>query len=394
MSVMQSRREGFALAGAVLAMVLVGAIVTGGFYAAHQESQVTRSNELGDLAQYIAEQGLESVVASTNANTLNALAISGGPDTLASAVAVQYGGKTVGNYTVTINRLTNFLFTVSSTGTVTIGQAGNNSNSQRTVSSVVRIRQVDMDNQAAIQVFGDLTVGGTSDVVGNTDTSHGAWSGCTSQTGTSAVLTQNGTQINTQGAGNIQGPITRTTLNAGNFTVFGDLTWNDLVSMATNVYGTSANPSPAATTTGSGASLACDKTNINNWGAPTSNGHVCFNHFPIIYAPGDMDISANSTGQGILLVAGDLRVQSQFEFYGPIIVMGTIDFQGGADLMGSIMAYGGGNINSNSTTAGNMSVSYSSCAISRAVNGASGLVRSVPIRNRSWMDLTAIQNSF
>jgi hypothetical protein len=107
-----------------------------------------------------------------------------------------------------------------------------------------------------------------------------------------------------------------------------------------------------------------------------------------------MDISANSTGQGILLVAGDLRVQSQFEFYGPIIVMGTIDFQGGADLMGSIMAYGGGNINSNSTTAGNMSVSYSSCAISRAVNGASGLVRSVPIRNRSWMDLTAIQNSF
>ena len=60
---MQSRREGFALAGAVLAMVLVGAIVTGGFYAAHQESQITRSSELSDLAQYIAEQGLERIYA-------------------------------------------------------------------------------------------------------------------------------------------------------------------------------------------------------------------------------------------------------------------------------------------------------------------------------------------
>src|SRR5688572_32731297 len=35
--------------------------------------------------------------------------------TIASAVPVQYGGKTVGNYTVTVNRLTTYLFSVSST---------------------------------------------------------------------------------------------------------------------------------------------------------------------------------------------------------------------------------------------------------------------------------------
>ena len=396
MSVMQSRREGFALAGAVLAMVLVGAIVTGGFYAAHQESQVTRSSELGDLAQYIAETGLETVVSSTNAATLNALATAGGPDTIASAVPVQYGGKTVGNYTVTVNRLTTYLFSVSSTGTVTIGQAGNNSNSRRTVTSVVRIRQVDMDNQAAIQVFGDLTVTGTSNVIGNTDSNlSGTWSGCTSQTGTSAVLTQSGTTIQTQGSGNIQGPITTTTLNASNFTVFGDLTWSDLVSMATNVYAANSSLSQITpTTSGTGPSTVCNTSDINNWGAPTQNTHLCFNHFPIVYAPGDLSISSNTAGQGILLVQGDLHIQSQFEFYGPIIVMGQIDIQGGANLMGSIMAYGGGNIDSNNTTAGSMSVAYSSCAISRAVNGASGLVRGVPIRNRSWMDMTAIQNSF
>ena len=390
MSVMQSRREGFALAGAVLAMVLVGAIVTGGFYAAHQETQVTRSSELGDLAQYIAEQGLETVIASTNANTLGGLTTNV-PQVVANAVNVQYGGKTVGNYTVTINRLTQWLFSVSSTGTVTIGQAGNNSNSRRTVTNVVRIRNVDFDNQTAVQVFGDLTVTGTSDVVG-ADTYDNSWSGCSTVSGSAAVTAQPGAVVQTQGSGQIQGAINYQSMGASNFTVFGDLTWSDLVSMATNVYTTSANPNPAPTTTGSPA--VCNTADANNWGAPTQPTHECNNHFPIIYAPGDMHISANSVGQGIMLVAGNLTVQSQFEFYGPIIVMGTIDFQGGAEIHGSVMAYGGGILDASNSTAGNMIVQYSSCAIQRATQGASGLVRGVPIRNRSWMDLTAIQNSF
>ena len=391
MSVMQSRREGFALAGAVLAMVLVGAIVTGGFYAAHQESQVTRSAELGDLAQYIAEQGLETVMASTNANTLNALAVNVPQVVGGTNVAVQYGGRSVGTYTVTINRLTNFLFSVSSTGTVTIGQAGNNSNSQRTVTNIVRIRNVDFDNQTAVQVFGDLTVTGTSDVVG-ADSYDNSWSGCSTVSGSAAVVANTGSNVQTQGSGQIQGSVNYQAMNAGNFTVFGDLTWNDLVSMATNVYAANATPSPTASTTGSPPT--CNTSDLNNWGAPTQSSHSCFNHFPIIYTPGNMSISSNTVGQGILLVAGDLRIQSQFEFYGPIIVLGSIDFQGGAEIHGSVLAYGGGVLNDQNTTAGNMIVQYSSCAIQRATQGASGLVRGVPIRNRSWMDLTAIQNSF
>jgi hypothetical protein len=388
---MQSRREGFALAGAVLAMVLVGAIVTGGFYAAHQESQITRSSELGDLAQYIAEQGLETVVASTNAATLQAL-VANTPQTVANAVNVQYGGRTVGNYTVSINRLTPWLFSVSSRGVVTIGQAGNNGSSARTVTSVVRIRNVDFDNQTAVQVYGDLTVTGTSEVVG-ADNFDSAWTGCSTVSGSAAVTAPPGATITAQGAGQIQGATNFQSMGSSDFTVFGDLTWNDLVSMATNVYtGGSANPNPTPTTTGSPA--VCNTSDVNNWGAPTQNTHVCFNHFPIIYTPGDMHISATSVGQGIMLVAGDLDVQSQFEFYGPIIVMGSINFQGGAEIHGSVMAYGGGVLDASNSTAGNMIVQYSSCAIQRATQGATGLVRAIPIRNRSWMDLTAIQNSF
>lgn len=388
MRVMNSRREGFALAGAVLALVLVGAIVTGSFYAVHQEARVTRSAELGDLAQYIAETGLDAVVATVTASDLDTYAV-GETRTEANAVSVQYGGRTVGNYTVEFTRLSTHMFVVRSTGVLTIAQAGNPSYSTRTVSSVVRVRNVDMDNQTAVQVFGNLTVKGTSDIVG-TDTYLGHWNNCTTNPSSSAVTAQPGANIRTQGAGQIAGPVTRTPMSADDFTVFGDLTWSDLVSMATNVYPAGANPSPAPKVDSNGL---CDTGNINNWGAPTSNTHVCRNHFPIIYTPGNMSISANSEGQGILLVGGDLRIQSQFEFYGPIIVMGTVDFQGGAEIKGSVFAYGGGVLGEENSTAGNMIVQYSSCAIKRATQGASGLARAIPIRNRSWIDLTTVQNS-
>ena len=389
MNVMQNRREGFALAGAVLAMVLVGAIVTGGFYAAHQESRITRSTELGDVAQYVAEQGLQTTIATTNANTLDAL-VENNPQTVVSNQAVQYGGRTVGSYTVVINRLTPWLFSVASTGTVSIGQAGNTGNSSRTVTNIVRIRNVDFDNETAVQVYGDLTVTGTSDVVG-ADSYDSNWTGCSTVANSDAVRANTSSQIDVNGAGQINGTIDQSTpLGAADFTVFGDLSWSDVVSMATNVYASPASPAPAPTANGSD----CSKASIDNWGAPTQPTHPCYNHFPIIYAPGDMTISANSVGQGILLVAGDLHVQSQFEFFGPIIVLGAIDFQGGAEIHGSVMAYGGGTLDATNSTAGNMIVQYSSCAIERATQGASGLVRGIPIRNRSWMDQTAVQNSF
>lgn len=389
MKAISSRREGFALAGAVLAMVLVGAIVTGGFYAAHQESQVTRSTELGDLAQYIAETGLETVIGTTTATTLDAMAYNTAV-TQANAVNVQYGGRTVGNYTVTITRVTAMMYVVRSTGTVTIGQAGNNTNSVRTVSSVIRLRTVDMDNQTAMQVYGDLDVGGTSDISGS-DTFHSSWSGCTTTTsGTAAITAQPSASITTSGSGNIVGDTRREAMTAATFTVFGDMTWAEVVGLATNVYGSNANPNPAPTVTNG----VCNAADINNWGSPTSNSHQCANHFPIIYTPGDMTISANGAGQGILLVAGNLRIQSSFEFYGPIVVMGTVDFQGTANIYGSVFAYGGGVIGADNSTQGNMIVQYSSCGIKRAIMGATGLSRGVPIRNRSWMDLTAVQNSY
>ena len=58
----------------------------------------------------------------------------------------------------------------------------------------------------------------------------------------------------------------------------------------------------------------------SNWGDPLNKLSPCFNYFPIIYHQGDLSISGNGYGQGILLVEGNLTVQGRIDFYGPVIV--------------------------------------------------------------------------
>jgi Tfp pilus assembly protein PilV len=387
MAIMQKRREGFALAGAVLAMVLVGAIVTGGFYAAHQESQITRSAEIGDMALYVAEQGLDATIANTSSTTLNAMAVDGTINPYTNN-NVSFGGRVIGNYSTTVTRLTAKLFVVRSSGRVTVG--GAIAGATRTVSNVVKVRTADFDNNTAMQVYGNLTVGGNSSVDGN-DAYHASWTGCSLNGSSSAVTAQPSATITTQGSGSINGPVTRQTMDSTFFTMFGDVTYADLTRMASITYTANANVNPAAVTVG----VTCDKTNTSNWGEPTIALHPCFTYFPIIYAQGDLSIQSNGRGQGLLLVDGNLSIQGQFAFYGPIVVRGQISVAGTADIFGSVLAYGGGNINTTSALGvGTSVVKYSSCALARATQGLEGLQVSVPIRNRSFMDLTAVRNSY
>jgi hypothetical protein len=395
---LNSRREGFALAGAVLAMLVVGAIVTGGFYAVNQQSQITRSVYFGDLAQYIAETGLEATVGRTNARVMDRMALNE-VRTMASAQTVSNGGVVVGNYTTTLTKMTPNLFMVRSTGTVTRG--GLASGATRTVANVVRLRVADFDQNTAMMVYGNLEVGGTASVDGD-DTYLSGWTAdsCALSDSSAAVVGQPGSTINAGGSGSIDGDINRRTLVPGDFFVFGDLTWYDVIGMATSRYPPNTVLSQIDPVCVGGASCllptsVCNTSDINNWGAPEVPLNKCHNHFPIIYAQGDLQITENGDGQGILLVEGGLRITSQFDFYGIIVVKGVLDVgAGGSTVTGSVLAFGGGNVGNENSLAGNTLIQFSSCAIQRAAYGAQGLSRGVPIKNRSWFDLTSVQNSY
>lgn len=378
---MESRRKGFALAATVLAMLVVGAIVTGGFYAASQETQVTRAVVGSDDALFIAETGLNAKLGQLSAATLSNMADNS--TNTDSPTDVSVGSRVIGNYVSSVTRVNN-LYIVTSKGTVT---RGTGAGATRTVGAIARIRTADFDRQTAVMIFGDLSVGGTSEVDGS-DYYPSGWTGCSLQTGTSAVISNPGTQITTQGSGQINGSIERETLTSDDFTVFGDITWNELIAMGDKYYPSSTTVGPAPVWSNN----VCNTTVLSNWGSGDPS-NACFNYFPIIYAAGDLRISSSGEGQGILLVEGDLDISGGFTFYGVAVVRGTIKMTGtGGHINGTTIVYGGGNIDSNNSTRGNSLLQYSSCAIERAVLGSS-LSRAVPIFNRSWMDISAIRDA-
>lgn len=381
----QARREGFALAATILAMLVVGAIVTGGFYAASQEGQVTRSMAGADDAMYIAETGLNYALGTEGMRSLDSIGIN--RSRTRSATNVVVSGQTIGNYVVTAYRMNELLYFVQSVGTQTRG--GRYAGATRTVGSAVRVRTADFDTESAVVVFGDLDLRGTSDVNG-TDTYDSSWTGqgCTTDPTTSAIVTNPETTITTDRRTTITGPITRETLDAGDFTVFGDLTWNEVASMAVSPYNNLSGTMGPQPYTISGR---CDTSRADNWGS-SSPSHVCFNHFPILYARGDLHISSSGYGQGILLVEGDLTISGGFTFNGVVVVLGTIIMTGtGGHVNGTTMAFGGGDFDSVSDLRGDSLLQYSSCSIERAVLNNSSLSRAIPIRHRAWIDLSAVR---
>ncbi len=88
----------------------------------------------------------------------------------------------------------------------------------------------------------------------------------------------------------------------------------------------------------------------------------------IVYVPGNLKLdSPKATGDGLLIVDGDLTVDGGLEYYGLILVKGQIHFTGGSsqgvNLFGAILA--GDRASAADTVGGSFSFRYSSCALSQ-----------------------------
>ncbi|MGH7590033.1 MAG: hypothetical protein ACREL2_01230, partial [Gemmatimonadales bacterium] len=95
--------------------------------------------------------------------------------------------------------------------------------------------------------------------------------------------------------------------------------------------------------------------------------YPCASYFPIIYYHGSELAMGNATGQGVLLVDGDLRFNANFTFYGLIIVKGQVTkANGNSTVYGGLVAQNANALDL-STLNGNLTINYSSCAIKTAV---------------------------
>ncbi len=90
----------------------------------------------------------------------------------------------------------------------------------------------------------------------------------------------------------------------------------------------------------------------------------------ITYVPGSIDITANTSGSGILIVDGDLTLHAGLNFYGLIIVRGVLTYSGSGNgqelnVAGSIIA-GQGSVAD--ALSGGINIQYDHCALLHDIN--------------------------
>lgn len=370
---MNTGRSGFALPATLLAMFVIGAIVTGGFYVSGQEHNVSLSTELGTQALRAAEYGLEESVAGFTTGDVEPLALGEAHLMASGTVWNGFSGSStaVGEYMVHVVPLGGRVYLVQSQGEVTRG----NRTARRRMARLVRADRLEMPFKSAMTVYGQLTAQGNSLITGDDQ--------CTADMVTGVVAAD--TTL-------VSGGDTQKERIVGDPKVEGDSTLLAKVEESLNLdrltaqrtLEASGEKSIAPSTTEVNGVQVCNKDDPNNFGAPEDATHPCHDYYPIIHAPGNLKLNTGS-GQGILIVDGNLEFAGHVNFYGVVIVKGSFKITGTGSgtgkIDGTVIALGDGVIDTESTTIGDAQVTYDSCAIQDAL----GSLAVRPFDHRAWI---------
>ena len=391
LAITRHNERGMALAVAIFAIVIVGALVAGALFAGTQEQRVGNSSRRLQQSFGVAELGVNSVVRTWAPSTYNVRGVYP-TDSVTVPNAVVTGGtpRSTGSFGGYVYKLNNNLYLIDVTGHDTVSGrtvfGGGGGQARQRVGLLTRIKVLQLGVQAALttgnsnQLTGQATVDGT-------DQSPPAWPSCGAVGPSLAgIRTDAGTTVTTQGNSDVIGipeVMTDATVSDSTFTRFGDVTYAQLASRANMTFPGQNFSNSIAPVVANGV---CNTSALTNWGDGMNPSAPCGNYFPIIRITGDATINGEQ-GQGVLLVDGNLSVQGSFQWFGVVIVQGTLSTSGGgstdAHFWGATMVKGGLNFGSNAMS-GRANINYSSCALIAALNNT-GVV--APMRSRGWVQL-------
>jgi hypothetical protein len=374
--------RGMALAIALFAIVVIGALVAGTAFAGQLEMGGGRSALATSQAAEQAETGLADAFEnwSTSWNSMAAGTSSAGPTTTT--------GLNRRSYQVT--RLGGVLAYVQATGERL--SAGGDILASRELGMLARIHEPDVDVDAAVEGMGDVRVGGTSKVSGFDGNPAGWSSECTGTLDDVPGVRASGA-VQTNGGGEILGEASPTdpwvandpTVTSQNFQdIYDALLPSVTRTLAAGTYG---GLTPSLT-----GSSNCNRADLNNWGEPGDPAYgplvpQCRTFMPVTLITGDATIN-DGRGQGIIIVQGNFRIQGTFIFDGIILATGNIDFHGagGASsrIYGGIFSANTIDVDDLIAIAGAPIITYSSCAV-EAVLASAG--RGLPLSHRPWVQI-------
>jgi hypothetical protein len=378
--------RGIALVIALLAIIVIGALVIGTFFAGRMEMQSGRNALYTGQATEMAEMGLTDGFATWNP-VWNKFGVGG--DSVRPTVyplSASAGDNSL-RYTRIVRFMRGGVFLVTARGEK-LDRSGNIL-ATRLLARVGKLVTPWVDMEAAVTSKGNVTVSGTSDIDGNNNQPSG-WGDCTAGANEGGIRT-NGVVIQ-QGTPSITGSPPTTEHDR---TVVDSLfvqPYNSMLPYKTVTIPAGANWNQIGPST-TGSPAVCNGGDDHNWGEPGRAGFSlagsapltaeCQDFFPVVWASGNLRLQTGR-GQGVLLVAGDLDIAGNFEFDGVVIVLGEIVTEGtGNKITGGVMA-NNAQIGDLTTFAGNPTVLYSQCAIAKALRGTA---KGYPLTERSWVQI-------
>jgi hypothetical protein len=375
--------RGMALAVAIFALVVVGALVAGAFFAGTQEQRVGENQRRVQTSFGVAEAGAQERVLSWDPGTMNKRAsyptdsVVIGPNAPAPGGTGSYGGY---SYKMGPN-----IFLIDVTGRDRASAAGaiaGGGGARQRIGMIARIAPIDFGIRASLTTQGAVSVGGNANING-ADQNPTGWASCDPPGPPQAGVRDQGGQVTSTGNGTVTGtpPIVNDpSINSSTFTTFGGATYAQLAARANVVIPAGNYSTDPVVTNG-----VCDKTVLTNWGDGINPAGPCGSYFPIIHARGTITLN-NTQGQGILLVDGDLNVQGSYEFFGIVIIQGDLKTAGGgttdAHFWGGVLAKNADLSVQN--LSGNATLNYSSCSILAALQATSPISL---MRSRGWTQL-------
>jgi hypothetical protein len=378
-SVLRDER-GMALAVAIFALVVVGALVAGAFFAGTQEQRVGENQRRVMTSFGIAEAGAQERMLVWDPTTQNR--IKQYPESSVDIPTQAAPGGT-GSYGGTWYRMGPNVFLIDITGQdgrTASGATAAGSGARQRVGMIARIAPIEFGIKASLTTQGGVSVGGNAEIDG---ADQNPWPSCDPPGPAQAGVRKNGGVVDSSGSGTVYGnpPVVNDpSVTSGTFTTFGGSTYAQLAARANiTIGGGNINTDPTF------LNGQCDRTNPYNWGDPHNPTSACGNYFPIIHVTGNMFVN-NTQGQGILLVDGDLTVNGSWDFYGIVIIQGDLKTAGGgtadAHFWGGVMAKNADLSTQNLN--GHATLNFSSCSILAALQAQSPIS---PMRQRGWAQL-------
>lgn len=368
--------RGIALVIAVLALVIIGALVAGTFFAGRLEQRGGTNSVHAAQAFEAAEAGLGTTLANWDPAALNGRPI--GVDTVLPAGTLGGGNM----FTATVTRLNPTMFYLRSEGQRR--GIGGDTLARRMVGLLARLDPARIDTSAALTARGAVTVADASVVSGQDHLPPGWDAVCPPLGGPVAPVQSDSGDVKAD-SGSAPTVLVNDSVTAATFRNFGPTTFDQLAASAgVRVGGTLGTLAPSLAPAG-GPTQHCNASDPANWGEPdTGLGSIaaCFGYFPIVYASGDLAVTGGR-GQGMLLVRGDLDLSGGVRFFGVVVVLGRVTASGSGGAISGVLLVAGGSPQATAIGAGS-TVKYSGCAVRRGLSG-SALPR--PLDSRSWLQL-------